>query len=271
VFCDETDVLLGVGGSAQAETLSSKTVSLTDNTFSGTKAEFDAACSDGNFLYVGDAGPGDVTGPASAVDSEIALFDGITGKIIKRASISGIAKLTSGVLSAATAGTDFAKPDTASSWTANQTFNSSSAQIKGSSTGVTSLASANASATNYTVTFPAETMEVGFRSIPQITKVADGAPTTGADLTYSGKHIYHTSTAGTFTIPANGSIAYPIGTALTFVNGNGAGALTIAITTDTMRLAGAGTTGSRTLAANGVATAVKLTETEWIISGSGLT
>jgi hypothetical protein len=38
-----------------------------------------------------------------------------------------------------------------------------------------------------------------------------------------------------------------------------------------MRLAGAGTTGSRTLAANGVATAIKLTATEWIISGVGLT
>jgi hypothetical protein len=47
--------------------------------------------------------------------------------------------------------------------------------------------------------------------------------------------------------------------------------MTIAITTDTMRLAGAGTTGSRTLAANGIATCLKLTATEWIISGTGLT
>jgi hypothetical protein len=60
------------------------------------------------------------------------------------------------------------------------------------------------------------------------------------------------------------------GTALTFVNRNSAGAVTIAITTDTIRLAGAGTTGSRTLAANGIATAIKITLTEWIISGTGL-
>lgn len=93
-------------------------------------------------------------------------------------------------------------------------------------------------------------------------------------LTDGGKHILHPSadtTARTFTIPANSSVAYPIGTALTFVNQNGAGIVTIAITTDTMRLAGAGTTGSRTLAANGVATALKITSTEWIISGTGLT
>jgi hypothetical protein len=90
----------------------------------------------------------------------------------------------------------------------------------------------------------------------------------------AGKHIFHPSadtTARTWTIPANSSVAFPIGTAITFVNQNGAGVITIAITTDTMRLAGAGTTGSRTLAANGIATALKVTSTEWIISGTNLT
>jgi hypothetical protein len=89
-----------------------------------------------------------------------------------------------------------------------------------------------------------------------------------------GKHIFHPSadtTGRTWTIPANASVAFAIGTAVTFINQNGAGDITIAITSDTMRLAGAGTTGSRTLADNGVATAIKVTSTEWIISGTGLT
>ena len=93
-------------------------------------------------------------------------------------------------------------------------------------------------------------------------------------LADAGKHILHPSadtTARTFTIPANSSVAYIIGTALTFVNQNAAGVVTIAITTDTMRLAGTGTIGSRTLAANGIATALKITATEWLISGTGLT
>jgi hypothetical protein len=77
------------------------------------------------------------------------------------------------------------------------------------------------------------------------------------------------NTARTFTIPANASVAYPIGTTLTFVNM--INTLTIAITTDTMTLSSAGTTGSRTLAANGIATALKLTSTTWLISGTGLT
>lgn len=114
------------------------------------------------------------------------------------------------------------------------------------------------------------TNEVGYKNIPQNSKSAAYTLVAGD----AGKHILHPTadtTARTFTIPANASVAYPIGTALTFINQNTAGVVTIAITTDTMRLAGAGTTGSRTLAANGVATAIKITSTEWIISGTGLT
>ena len=111
---------------------------------------------------------------------------------------------------------------------------------------------------------------VGFRNIPQNSQSAAYTLV----LADSGKHILHPSadaTARTFTIPANSSVAYPIGTAITFINQNGAGVVTIAITTDTMRLSPAGTTGSRTLAANGSATCIKITSTEWLISGSGLT
>ncbi len=111
---------------------------------------------------------------------------------------------------------------------------------------------------------------VGFREIPQNSKSA--AYTTV--LSDSGKHILHPSadtTARTFTIDSNANVAYPIGTPITFINQHLGGVITIAITSDTMRLAGAGTTGSRTLAADGVATAIKITSTEWIISGTGLT
>jgi hypothetical protein len=91
-------------------------------------------------------------------------------------------------------------------------------------------------------------------------------------LADSGKHILHPTAdnnARTFTIDSNANVAYPIGTAITFVNE--INTVTIAITSDTMTLAGAGTTGSRTLAANGMATALKIGTTNWIISGSGLT
>ncbi len=53
-----------------------------------------------DFVWRVPAGGGDVSGPASSVDSELALFSGTGGKTIKRASGTGFAKLTSGVLSA---------------------------------------------------------------------------------------------------------------------------------------------------------------------------
>lgn len=111
------------------------------------------------------------------------------------------------------------------------------------------------------------TTGLGFISIPQ--NAQDAAYTlVAAD---AGKHIYKNSaTARTWTIPANSSVAFGIGTAITFIN-TGTGAATIAITTDTLYLAGVGTTGSRTLSQWGVATAIKISSTSWIISGSGLT
>lgn len=110
---------------------------------------------------------------------------------------------------------------------------------------------------------------VGFRNIPQNSQSAAYTLV----LSDSGKHILHPSTdanARTFTIDSNANVAYPIGTAITFVNMTSQ-VVTIAITTDTMYLAKDGTTGSRSLAQYGSATALKITSTTWLISGSALT
>lgn len=109
----------------------------------------------------------------------------------------------------------------------------------------------------------------GFRGIPQNSQ-SGNYTTVAAD---AGKHIIHPSGAGagdTFTIDSNANVAYEIGTAITFVN-MATDSVSIAITSDTMNLAGAGTTGTRTLAQYGVATALKVTSTGWLISGTNLT
>ena len=108
------------------------------------------------------------------------------------------------------------------------------------------------------------TTNLGYIGLPQ------NAQSPGYTLasTDAGYHIYFTS-AGTFTIPSNASVAFPIGTAVTFVNLQSTSS--IAINSDTMYLGGTGTTGTRTLASYGVATALKVASTIWIISGSGLT
>ena len=143
-----------------------------------------------------------------------------------------------------------------------------------------SMAAATASANGYmTSTYALRldnavagnaTGNFGYLNIPQNSQSANYTLV----LTDSGKHILHPSadtTARNFTIPANFTVAFPIGTAVTFVNQNAAGAITIMINTDIMRLAGPGTTGSRTLSANGTATCLKITATEWLISGVNLT
>ena len=107
---------------------------------------------------------------------------------------------------------------------------------------------------------------VGYMGLPQNAATTGAYGVVAAD---AGTHIYSTATR-TITIPANASVAMPVGSTVVFVAGSGA-TVTIAITTDTMYLAGPGTTGSRTLAAFGMATAVKITSTSWIISGNGLT
>jgi hypothetical protein len=57
------------------------------------------------------SGKGDAsTNTATSVDGEVALFSATGGKTLKRASSSGIAKLTSGVLGTGTAGTDYVAP-----------------------------------------------------------------------------------------------------------------------------------------------------------------
>ncbi len=71
--------------------------------FSGTAAANDCAKFDanGNLVSAGAAcgtGSGDVTGPSGAVDGEVALYQGTTGKAVKRASGSGVARLQNGVL-----------------------------------------------------------------------------------------------------------------------------------------------------------------------------
>ena len=167
---------------------------------------------------------------------------GATPALTLSTSITGVLKGNGTAISAATAGTDYVAPGGALGTPASGDLTSCTAD---------------------------GTDAVGFRNIPQNSQSAAYTLV----LADAGKHIFHPvgdNNARTFTIPANGSVAYPIGTAITFINMAVAN-VTIAITTDTLTLSPAGTTGSRTLATNGSATCIKITSTSWLISGSGLT
>lgn len=106
---------------------------------------------------------------------------------------------------------------------------------------------------------------LGYLEMPQ---VASGNVTLA--LTDSGKHYYDTSTAvTTITIPVNSSVAFPLGTVISFVN-NSIGNLVISQGSATLYQGGNATTGSRTITAYGVATLMKVATDTWYINGSGV-
>lgn len=224
-------------------------------------------------------------GTGTVTSTSVVAVNGFTGSVATATttpaitigtSLTGVLKGNGTALAVATAGTDYITPSGTELLT-NKTYNGNTWTA---GTGTLTLAASKtltisntitfAGTDSTTMTFPPASASVGYINVPQNSQSA--AYTTV--LADQGKHILHPSadtTARVYTIDSNANVAYPIGTAITFVNQNSAGTITISITADTMRLAGTGTTGSRTLAANGVATALKITSTEWIISGTGLT
>jgi len=92
-------------------------------------------------------------------------------------------------------------------------------------------------------------------------------------LTDAGKALVHPeadTTARTWTIPANASVAFAVGTVLTIANTYGAGILSLGITTDTLYLAGSSLTGTRSISSGGLATLIKVGDTTWMVSGAGV-
>jgi hypothetical protein len=102
---------------------------------------------------------------------------------------------------------------------------------------------------------------VGYKGLPQNSQTSSYT----LALSDMGKHI--SITTGGVVIPANGSVAFPIGATIVVFNNSGS-TQTISITTDTLRQAGTTNTGTRTLAVYGLATLVKMTSTVWVVTGN---
>jgi hypothetical protein len=108
---------------------------------------------------------------------------------------------------------------------------------------------------------------IGYRDIPQ---VAAGNVTLA--LSDAGKHYYSTaSSVTTLTVPANGTVGFPIGTAITIVNQGTGNILVANAATVTMYLAGNATAiTNRTITTFGMATLLKVATNTWFINGTGV-
>lgn len=107
----------------------------------GTAGQVLRVNSGGTALEYGAAvGVGDVVGPASSTNGQLPVFSGTTGKLITNSTLSGILKGTTGVVSAAVAGTDYIVPGgalgTPSSGTLTNTTGYLTSNLSGLGTGI---------------------------------------------------------------------------------------------------------------------------------------
>lgn len=129
---------------------------------------------------------GNVTGPGVSVDSEIALFSGTSGTTLKRATGTGVVKITSGVLGTAAAGTDYAAPGANTDIT-SVLLNQTGLVVKGGSANALTIK-------------PNETLTAG-RTLNVVVNDANRTVSLSGDLTVSGAH---TAPAGTSAVLSGG-------------------------------------------------------------------
>jgi hypothetical protein len=163
-------------------------------------------------------------------------------------------------LTAATAGTDYVAPGTATTFTANQTFNSGNLKLSGSTSGTSTL-NTQAVAGTTTYTLPNATSTLGFLNVPPVGTKTGSYTLATADV---GKYV-QVGSGGSITIP---DATFAEGDAISIFN-NTSGNITITCTITTAYIAGTDADkASVTLATRGVATILFISSTVCVISGN---
>jgi hypothetical protein len=137
-------------------------------------------------------------------------------------------------------------------------------RLLGSSTGYSTFASANSSATNYTITFPAETMTTGFRNIPNT-----GTKTSSYTLAVGdvGKYV-QLGSGGSIVVPNS---TFADGDVVSIINTNTT-SITMTFNITTANISGStvnkGGGSTITLAARGLASIVFYSSTACVVTGA---
>ena len=199
-----------------------------------------------------DLDPATVSSGAGSIVSSVDVDGAASGLVFTGGPITSTGDITVDATSALAVAYGGTGAQTASGARTNL-----SAAKSGANTDLTSLSDACTVAEVGTIA----AASVGYRGLPQLTKTASYT----LALADAGKHI--SITTGGIIIPANASVAFPIGTIITIYNNSGSTQV-LSITTDTLRWAGTTSTGSRTIAAYGLATVVKVDTAVWAASGN---
>lgn len=128
--------------------------------------------------------------------------------------------------------------------------------------GLTNFSGATASSDSIIINDGGVVKEATFQNLPSVVTSTASTAYSWVAADGNGNKKFTAGTAVTATIPANASVAYPIGTTLTAVQ-MGAGQITWAITTDTLR----SPNGTKSSAQYTASTALKVDTTEWVLLG----
>lgn len=244
VFSDE-DLTVSLGATLTADSAGRFAVAFVDDA-NPTRAILKNAS--GATLL--DIDPVTVSSGSGTIVSSIDVSGGTTGLTTTGGPVTSSGTITlAGTLAVANGGTG------ATSATAAR--NNLSAAQSGANTDITSLSDATTIAEVGTIAADS----IGYRGIPQNAKTASYT----LALTDAGKHI--AITTGGVVIPANGSVAFPVGTVVTIFNNSGS-TQSLTITTDTLRWAGSSSTGTRTISIYGIVTLLKVASTTWAATGN---
>jgi hypothetical protein len=173
-------------------------------------------------------------GVTSSVDGELTLWSSTTGKVLKRATITGLVKATAGVATTATAGTDYVAPSGALGTPSSGTL------------------------TNCTVD---GTNPIGYRDLPAV-----GTKTSSYSLAVGdvGKYV-QIGASGAITIP---DATFSEGDAISIFNNTSSNA-TITCSITTAYIAGTDTDkATMTLATRGIATVLFISGTVCVVAGN---
>jgi hypothetical protein len=215
-------------------------------------------------LPVGNGGSGATTLTGVLKGNGTSAFSAATAGTDYLAPPSGTALLkanSGGALANASAGTDYVAPGTATTFTADQTFNSTRLKLAGSTSGSATLNAPAVAATN-TYTLPPDASTLGYRNIPQ--SGSDKTSSYSLATTDIGEFV-GVGTSGSITIP---DATFAAGDIVSIFN-NTSGNITITCSITTAYIAGTNTDkATMTLATRGVATVLFISGTVCVVTGN---